>query len=106
MSVEERLGRIERALAELSALCLRVDPNRAYSDEQVCQLLGGVSRTTLWRLRRKGHLKTTPLLPADSEAGEGVNRTLGRQVAKFLEGRERATDEVHFTGTGRPRRAA
>lgn len=106
MSVEERLERIERMLAEQAALSLRVDPNRAYSDEQVCQLLGGVSRTTLWRLRRKGHLRPTPLLPADLENGEGVNRTLGRQVVKFLEGRERATDEGHFTGTGRPRRAA
>jgi hypothetical protein len=95
-TIEERLKTIER----LARLNITVDPHRAYSDEQLCILLGDISRTTLWRLRKSGELKTIELWPG------GPQSTTGQQVIDYLAGRERAAEPFNYTGTGRRRHAA
>jgi len=79
---------------------LPLDLNRAYSDAEVCVFLGGISRTTLWRIRQGGSLE-----PVELYAG-GMQRTTGKQIAAYLRDRERAADVLNFTGTGRARRRA
>jgi hypothetical protein len=100
MKSEERLARIERLLERQEALFMTVDSNRAYSDAQVCALLS-ISRSTLWRIRRgpNGKLKPTELIPG------AAARTRGRQLVEFLDERERETNVIEFTGTGRRRSA-
>ena len=97
--LREMQADMARRLEELS-LRLPLDLNRAYSDREVCQLLGGISRSTLWRIRRAGLLGTVDLY------GGGAQRTTGKHIAKYLEGRERAADVLEFTGTGRRRKSA
>lgn len=97
--LREMQAAMTRQLEELNAR-LPLDLNRAYSDREVCQLLGGISRSTLWRIRKDGLLDTVDLY------GGGAARTTGRQIAKYLEGRERAADVLRFTGTGRRRQSA
>lgn len=97
--LRETQAAMARQLEELS-LRLPLDLNRAYSDREVCRLLGGISRSTLWRIRRAGLLGTVDLY------GGGARATTGRQIAKYLEGRERAADVLEFTGTGRRRKSA
>lgn len=100
----ERLARIERLVEEAAACQLTLDENRAYDDASVCALLGGVSRTTLWRLRRQGFLTPIALVPDDGKVSAGTYRTTGRAIKKFLEERERAENVTEFTSTGRRRK--
>lgn len=105
MKTDERLERVERMLAELLARGSGIDPNRAYSDAEVCGLLGGISATTLWRIRRKGLMESVYLFDDDRGVGR-VQRTTGRQLIAYMSGRERKSDVLSFTGTGRERRRA
>jgi hypothetical protein len=104
VTTEERLERIERLLEEALGRGGLVDPNRAYNDAEVRALLGGISRSTLWRIRRAGLLATVDL--CDDGRGGKLPRTLGRQIIAYLSGRERAADVLNFTSTGRKRDAA
>lgn len=101
MTNDELLGELNRKLDELLARPAPLDLDRAYSDREVCALLGGISSTTLWRIRRKGLLETITLFDDDSQGK--VQRTTGRQIAEYLKGREPG-DVLAFTGTGRRRK--
>lgn len=101
----EMLKRIEQKLDELLAQPAPIDPNRAYSDEEVCRLLGGISRSSLWRIRRKsGHLPPVELY--DDGQGGKLQRTTGRAIIDYVSARERAADVLQFTATGRKRSVA
>lgn len=62
---------------------LELDSLRAYTDEEVCQLLGGIGRTTLWHLRdnpRGPHaLKSGYAYP-----GSRARRTTAQQIRDYL----------------------
>ncbi len=98
LTVEDRLERIERLLAEQTRL--HVDPGRAYTDSEVCVLLGSISRSTLWRIRKVGLLDTIDLFPG------GTQRTTGRAIINYLAEREQAGRVLEFTSTGRKRKTA
>jgi hypothetical protein len=100
MTTEERLERIERMLEEALARGDLIDPNRAYSDKEVCVLLGGISLSTLYRIRKRGLLETVELYEG------GSTRTTGRRIIEYMEAREQKADVLNFTGTGRKRSAA
>jgi hypothetical protein len=100
VTTEERLERIERLLEEALGRGSLVDPNRAYNDVEVRALLGGISASTLYRIRRRGLLETIELYDGGSQ------RTLGRQIIAYLSGREQKADVLNFTSTGRKRNAA
>jgi hypothetical protein len=94
----ERLQRVEWLLDEMISAQLSLDEGRAYSDAQVCLLLGNISRSTLWRIRKQiPSMIPTALIPG------GAARTTGRQIAAYLASRERAADVLNFTSTGRCR---
>jgi hypothetical protein len=103
MAHDEGQKRIEAMFAELKELAelnIVVDPNRAYNDGHVCLFLS-ISRHTLWRIRSKGEeLQPTELMPG------AAARTRGSTIIAFLDARERATNVIDFTATGRRRKTA
>jgi hypothetical protein len=64
-------ARVQTAIAETEA--------RAYSDAEVCTMLGGISRTSLWRLRKRyPQLKPRALFPG------GPHRTTLSQIRDYI----------------------
>ncbi len=61
-----------------SVKLVELDPLRAYNDTELRALLGGISRTTLWRIRQKGLLKSSRLY-----AG-GPRRTTPQQILDYI----------------------
>lgn len=61
-----------------------LDPLRAYNDEELREMLGGISKTTLWEIRdnpaRGQHLKSGYLY-----VGSRARRTTARQVQAYLD---------------------
>ncbi len=56
-----------------------IDPLRAYNDKELCAILGGISRTTLWTIRDvKGLLKSSRLYPG------GPRRTTPQQILDYI----------------------
>lgn len=64
-------ARVQTAIAETEA--------RAYSDAEVCAMLGGISRTSLWRLR-----KMYPLLKPRALFPGGPHRTTLSQIRDYI----------------------
>lgn len=76
----EAIARLERKVDELAARP-PADPNRAYTDAEVCERLGGISQTTLWEIRvGRGLLKSSYVYP-----GSRVRRTTERQLQDYLD---------------------
>ncbi len=62
---------------------IELDPLRAYNDEELRTLLGGMSRTTLWHLRddaRGPHL----LESGYAYPGSRIRRTTATQIRNYL----------------------
>lgn len=100
MTTDDRLKRIERLLEEAMGGGAHIDPNRAYTDKEVCVFLGGISLSTLYRIRKRGLIETVDLYEG------GSIRTTGRQIIDYLKAREQKADVLNFTATGRKRGAA
>lgn len=59
---------------------INLEPLRAYTDAEVCSLLG-IKRTTLWEIRdRRGLIRSGFIYP-----GSRVRRTTERQLQDYLE---------------------
>lgn len=89
-------ARVQTAIAETEA--------RAYSDAEVCQMLGGISRTSLWRLRKRyPGLKPRALFPG------GPHRTTLSQIRDYIatievdDGEVINLDDHRSTRTSKPR---
>lgn len=70
---------------------VQLETMRAYNDDELRELLGGISKTTLWEIRdnpeRGQHLRSGYLYP-----GSRVRRTTARQVQDYLDHLSTQTD--------------
>lgn len=57
----------------------QLDPLRAFNDDELRELLGGISPTTLWEIRDKRRLISSGFL----YPGSRVRRTTARQIADY-----------------------
>jgi hypothetical protein len=82
MSSEENNHEAPSELSQLAQLVERLAAIKtdaiAFSDDQVRVLLGGIGRTTLWKLRTKGLLQSSRLYPG------GPRRTTLAQLREYL----------------------
>jgi hypothetical protein len=89
-------ARVQTSIAETEA--------RAYSDAEVCKLLGGISRTSLWRLRKR-----YPLLKPRALFPGGPHRTTLSQIRDYIasievdDGEVINLDDHRSTRTSKPR---
>jgi hypothetical protein len=78
---------------------LELDPLRAYNDKELCQILGGISRTTLWHIRDNAagpHM----LESGYAYPGSRTRRTTAAQIRNYL-----ARVEAHADSLTREREA-